>query len=160
MPNFAALDEIPTRERWNRRPDRDPPEGGKGPKGSATFDLLGFTHYWELSRPGRWAVKRKTARDRFRAAVKRISVWCKQHLHDRVREQWRKLSKKLRGHYAYYGIAYNSKALGDFEYRVCMAWWRALQRRSQRPMPWVKMAKLLKLFPLPQPRIVRPLRRR
>lgn len=146
-----------------RKPDRAPPRGnpsrGDGPKGNSTFDLLGFTHYWELSRPGRWVIKRKTARDRFRAAMKRVNAWCRQHLHDPVREQWRKLSQKLRGHYAYYGIAYNSQALGRFEYNVCIAWWHALRRRSQRPMPWVKMARLLKLFPLPQPRIVRPLRR-
>jgi group II intron reverse transcriptase/maturase len=141
-----------------RKPDRDPRQGGNGPKGTSTFDLLGFTHYWELARRGRWVIKRKTARDRFRAAVKRINAWCKQHLHDPVREQWRKLSQKLRGHYAYYGIAYNSKALGHFEYRVCIAWWRALRRRSQRPMPWSKMERLLKVFRLPQPRIVRPLR--
>jgi group II intron reverse transcriptase/maturase len=146
-----------------RKPDRAPPRGNPpgddGPKGNSTFDLLGFTHYWELSRPGRWVIKRKTARDRLRAAIKRVKAWCRRHLHDPVREQWRKLSQKLRGHYAYYGIAYNSKALGRFEYHVCIAWWRALRRRSQRPMPWIKMARLLKIFRLPQPRIVRPLRR-
>src|SRR4029077_7835036 len=99
-----------------RKPDRDPPGSGTGPKGNSTFDLLGFTHYWEPSRTGWWVIKRKTARDRFRAALKRVSAWCKQHRHDPVREQWRKLSQKLRGYYAYYGIAYNSKALGYFDY--------------------------------------------
>ena len=141
-----------------RKPDRDPPQGGGTPKGTSTFDLLGFTHYWEPARTGWWVIKRKTARDRFRAAMKRVNAWCKQHLHDPVREQWRKLSQKLRGHYAYYGIAYNAPALKRFEYHVCIAWWRALRRRSQRPMPWEKMVRLLKAFPLPQPRLVRPLR--
>jgi RNA-directed DNA polymerase len=141
-----------------RKPDRDPPAGGKGAKGNSTFDLLGFTHYWETSRTGRWAIKRKTARDRFRAAMKRVKAWCKQHMHDPVRDQWRKLSRKLRGHYAYYGIAYNSRALVSFGYHVCIAWWHALRRRSQRSMSWEKMARLLKVFPPPRPRIVRPLR--
>jgi len=141
-----------------RKPDRGPAQGGKGTKGNATFDLLGFTHYWEPARTGRWVIKRKTARDRFRAALKRVKAWCKQHLHDPVREQWRKLSQKLRGHYAYYGIAYNAPALARFVYHVCIAWWRALRRRSQRSMPWVIMARLLKAFPLPRPKLVRPLR--
>jgi len=141
-----------------RKPDRDPPPGGSVPKGNSTFDLLGFTHYWEPARSGWWVVKRKTARDRFRAAIKRVSTWCKHHMHDPVREQWRKLSLKVRGHYAYYGIAYNSQAIGRFKYHVCIAWWHALRRRSQRAMPWAKMRKLLKAFPLPPPRLVRPLR--
>jgi hypothetical protein len=141
-----------------RKPDRHPRQGGNGTKGNSTFDLLGFTHYWEPARTGRWVIKRKTARDRFRAAMKRVNAWCQQHLHDPVREQWRKLSKKLRGHYAYYGIAYNSRALACFEHLVRIAWYRALRRRSQRPMPWAIMERLLKAFPLPRPRIVRPLR--
>jgi RNA-directed DNA polymerase len=37
-----------------RRPDRRPPKGGAGQ--SRTFDLLGFTHYWDLSRKGKWVV--------------------------------------------------------------------------------------------------------
>jgi group II intron reverse transcriptase/maturase len=141
-----------------RKPNRGRPQGGNGTKGSTTFDLLGFTHYWEPARSGRWVIKRKTARDRFRAALKRISMWCKQHMHDPVREQWRKLNQKLRGHYAYYGIAYNSQAIVRFKYHVCIAWWHALRRRSQRVMPWMKMRMLLKTFPLVRPRLVRPLR--
>lgn len=141
-----------------RPPDREPPKPGSGAKGDTTFDLLGFTHFWEPIKTGWWVVKRKTARDRFRAALKRISTWCRQHLHDPMREQWRKLSQKLRGHYAYYGIAYNSKAIARFAYHVTIAWWRALRRRSQRPMSLMRMGRILKVFRLPPPRLVRPLR--
>src|SRR5438270_5850545 len=38
-------------------------EGGGSQPG--TFDLLGFTHYWDRSRRGGWTVKRQTASDRF-----------------------------------------------------------------------------------------------
>jgi hypothetical protein len=31
-----------------------------------SFDLLGFTHYWGKTPSGKWIVKRKTAKDRFR----------------------------------------------------------------------------------------------
>jgi RNA-directed DNA polymerase len=37
-----------------RRPDRD--DGNDG--GHGTFDLLGFTHHWGLSRNGKWVVKK------------------------------------------------------------------------------------------------------
>src|SRR5882672_5725751 len=42
-----------------RRPGRGPKDSN--PKGPATFDLLGFTHFWSVSRSGWWVVKRKTA---------------------------------------------------------------------------------------------------
>jgi hypothetical protein len=33
-----------------RRPDRRPSTGARSERGPGTFDLLGFTHYWGLSR--------------------------------------------------------------------------------------------------------------
>src|SRR5262249_50971039 len=48
---------------------------GSGPPGS--FDFLGFTHFWSRSKKGTWVVKRKTARGRFRRALRRISDWCR-----------------------------------------------------------------------------------
>ena len=74
----------------------DPDDGdGSGPD---SFDLLGFTHYWGLSRKGGWVVKRKTAKGRLSRAVKRIGEWCRLHRHRPVIEQWKMLSSKLRGH--------------------------------------------------------------
>jgi len=37
-----------------------------------SFDLLGFTHYWALSRKGKWVVKRKTASSRFTRGLGRV----------------------------------------------------------------------------------------
>jgi RNA-directed DNA polymerase len=62
------------------RPDRvDGSDGGSG-----TFDLLGFTHHWGLSRKGKWVVKRRTAKDRFSRTLRRIAEWCRRHRHDDV----------------------------------------------------------------------------
>jgi RNA-directed DNA polymerase len=58
-----------------------------------TFDLLGFTHYWAMSRKGFWVVKQKTAADRFRRALKRIADWCRRYRHEPVREQWAALEQ-------------------------------------------------------------------
>lgn len=43
----------------------------------ATFDLLGFTHYWARSRNGHWVVKRKTSKSRFQRGLKTLSDWCR-----------------------------------------------------------------------------------
>ncbi len=140
-----------------RRPDRRPPDVGDGAGRPGTFDLLGFTHYWASSRKGKWVVKQRTASDRFRRALKRVTAWCKLHRHQPVRQQWQTLVQKLRGHFGYYGITGNSEALQRFRWRVERAWHKWLGRRSGRArMPWVRMVTLLGRYPLPLPRIARP----
>lgn len=142
-----------------RRPDRrPPPPSGGGSERPGTFDLLGFTHYWGASRTGRWVVKRKTARDRFRRALQRVATWCRKHRHDEVRAQQKALAQKLRGHYEYYGITGNFDALGRFLRGAIHAWRKWLNRRSQRArMIWERMHKLLERYPLPPARITHPL---
>ena len=126
-------------------------------EGSGTFDMLGFTHHWGLSRKGKWLVKRRTAKDRFARALRRIKEWCKKHMHLSLTQQHRALSSKLRGHYAYYGLTFNSEALSRFWSEVGRTWRRWLSRRSQRgKVTWDRMNVLLRLFPLPRPRILRP----
>lgn len=121
-----------------------------------TFDFLGFTHYWGQSRRGNWVVKRKTVSKRLSQALREITDWCQRHRHQPVRWQQEKLSAKLRGHYGYFGITGNSRAIGAFYWFTCRAWHRALRRRSQKGLRWEKfLRRILKRFPLPQPRIVR-----
>ena len=82
-------------ERPDRRTSHD--DNGDGCSRPGTFDLLGFTHYWAMSRKGNWVVKQKTAADRFRRTLKRIADWCRQHRHEPVRDQWLALKRKLAG---------------------------------------------------------------
>jgi group II intron reverse transcriptase/maturase len=131
-----------------RRPTRGPKDDDR--QRPATFDLLGFTHFWGESRSGKWVVKRKTARDRFRKALARISAWCRQHMHDPLRLQRAALARKLKGHYGYYGIVGNATSLSRFRFVVRGTWFKWLRRRSQRArFTWERYAALLKVFPLP-----------
>ena len=52
-----------------------------------SFDLLGLTHYWDVSRNGYWVVKVKTMSARFTRSLKSIRAWCRLHMHDPVAEQ-------------------------------------------------------------------------
>jgi RNA-directed DNA polymerase len=133
------------------RPDRQPPnETNK----CETFDLLGFTHFWGASRSGTWIIKRKTAKDRFRNTLKRVSDWCRSHLHDPLETQWQTLASKLRGHFGYYGIIGNFRAIARFREETRRVWQRWLNRRSQRKsLPWDRMARVLERYPLPNARI-------
>lgn len=135
-------------------PCRTTGTGGEGPK-PGTFAFLGFTHYWGRSRKGAWVVKRKTASTRLTRAVRSIAQWCRAQRHRPVSEQHAKLCQKVRGHYAYYGITSNARALSGFLRAVQRAWRKWLDRRnSRRAMDWKCFARLLRRYPLPPPRIV------
>lgn len=72
-----------------------------------------------------------------------------------VKEQWKTLPLKLKGHYGYFGITGNSRSLGMFWNEVKTLWHRWLSRRSQKAfIPWEIFQKLVKRYPLPTPRIV------
>ena len=135
-------------------PFRSPARVDNDDEWPGTFNLLGFTHYWGKSRKGNWVVMKRTAKDRFSRALRRIREWCRQHRHDPLETQHLTLRRKLNGHYAYYGITPNFDGIARFSHAVVSVWWRALARRSQRRLPWWKMQKLLERFPLPAPRIV------
>jgi RNA-directed DNA polymerase len=125
-------------------------------KPRACFDLLGFTHYWAKSRSGNWVVKRKTAKDRFTRSVRRVAEWCWTHRHQPLVAQHDALSRKLKGHYAYFGIAGNAGALSRFRFEVDRLWHKWLSRRSGRArIPWERWQRLSKQYPLPEPRVRR-----
>jgi RNA-directed DNA polymerase len=129
---------------------------GRDPKGPppGTFDLLGFTHFWALSRKGNWAVKRKTARDRFTRALDAVTQWCRKNRHLPLKEQWQALRRKLSGHFGYYGITGNSRLLSRFRYLVEGVWRKWLCRRSQRAyLSWEDFRRLLAHYPLPAPTV-------
>ena len=48
-----------------------------GYKRAETFDFLGFTHHCGKSRNGKFRVKRKTSKKKFRAKVKEFNQWVK-----------------------------------------------------------------------------------
>jgi group II intron reverse transcriptase/maturase len=143
------------------RRSADRRRGERRRDGRGSFDFLGFTHFWGLSRKGNWVVKRKTARSRFSRAVRTVGEWCRRNRHLPVRDQHRALSQKLRGHYGYYGITGNSGALERFAFAVRRVWHKWLGRRSQRAsMPWERFNRLLEHYPLPTPVVVHSIYRR
>lgn len=138
------------------RPTRPPGEddNDEGPS-PGSFNFLGFTHFWGRSRKGAWFVVRKTAKDRFNRAVKRIAQWCRLHRHDPICDQHRTLVRKLRGHDAYYGITGNGRALERLRWAVVHIWRRWLDRRGGKVrMSWERFGRILGRFPLPNARVV------
>ena len=123
---------------------------------SNTFDFLGFTHYCDVSRQGKFKVGRKTSRKKYSAKCKEMNTWLKAIRNQfKTKEWWKTLIAKLRGHYEYYGVSENYADIAKFykfTIRMVRKW---MNRRSQkRKMSWEKFSSYLKHYPLPQPRIV------
>jgi RNA-directed DNA polymerase len=135
------------------RPGRRSTVAGEGAESQpGSFDFLGFTHYWSLSKKGNPVVKRKTAGSRFHRAVKKIGEWCRLNRHLPVGEQHRTLGLKLRGHFRYYGVIGNLPSLSRFRYEAVRLWRKWLSRRRRRgQFTWARLNALLRAVPLPWP---------
>jgi hypothetical protein len=132
------------------RPDRAATVG----KGPATFDLLGFTLTWRRTRKGGWAVGMKTRKARLQRALKALGEHCRRHRHDSLKEQHAALSRRIEGHINYFGVNGNIRALQKLVHEAERLWHFWLCRRSQRRrLTWQRFGALLKVLPLPKPRI-------
>lgn len=126
----------------------------KGQGKPETFDFLGFTHYCSKSSKGKFRVKRKTSRKKFKAKVKAFKEWVKTERHRDVKELMKTIRAKLIGHYRYYGITDNSRALSVYKFQITKILFKWLNRRSQRRgFTYEKFNQFLKRNPLPEPRI-------
>ena len=129
-----------------------------GLKKPATFTFLGFTHICSEDRKGeRFQLKRLTSRKKKLAKLVELRAEMRRRRHEPMPRQHAWLGTVLNGHYNYYGVPTNSRALGDFRNEVERCWHRSLQRRSQRAHWTNERRKLVQeRFPLPLPTIRHP----
>lgn len=120
-----------------------------------TFDFLGFTHYWTKSQKGRNVVKRRTRKKSQHKALQNMHETCRDHRHEKVKQQYRRLKSKLQGIYNYFGIRGNYINIYTVYRHALVSWYKWLNRRSQRQsLTWQGYKDLLKQFPLPTPKVV------
>jgi len=121
-----------------------------------TFTFLGFTHICGKSRRGLFQLQRKTRRDRMRAKLQEIKVELRRRMHQTIPVQGHWLKQVVTGHFAYYAVPTNSRALSAFRHYVTDLWRRTLRRRSQKDgFTWERMTKLTDSW-LSPPRILHP----
>lgn len=123
--------------------------------GPGTFDFLGFTMYWCRTRRGGWRLGMKTRKARIQRALVALGEWCRRHRHLSLKDQHAALSRRLRGHYQYFGVNGNSRSLQQVRCRTERLWLKGLRRRGQRRnrLTWERFSAYLKAHPLPSPRI-------
>jgi RNA-directed DNA polymerase len=121
-----------------------------------TFTFLGFTHICSETRNGKFEVKRQTIGKKMRAKLDSVKTELRRRINDTVKEVGTWLKRVMTGHYQYYGVPGNYQALSKFHYLIRIAWYRALNRRSQRRgVIWEKMDALTASWLL-TPRILHP----
>jgi RNA-directed DNA polymerase len=124
-------------------------------KGSGSFDFLGFTLYWRRSRKGLgWYMALRTRKARLYRAIGVAYEWCRSHRHYSIPVQRKALVRRIQGHFNYYGVNGNQRSLAILVYHVQRAWYKWLNRRSQRShLTWERFNDLMQDYPLPRPRI-------
>lgn len=125
---------------------------GRGQR-PATFDYLGFTHYWGRSRTGKVRLKRKTSKKRLRRALTAINQWLREHRNRlKLPDLWRAIALKMRGHFNYFNVTDNRRVLSQFQEGVRKLLFKWLNRRSQRnSFTWERFRRYCKRYPLPHP---------
>ena len=111
------------------------------------FNFLGFTFYNATTRRGYYRVGIRTSKKKLKAKRAAVKKWLKEHMHDKVKDLMTKLNTKLQGHYQYYGVNGNFKALQGFEYYTKYMVYKTLRRRSQKDKTtWERVYDLWKKY--------------
>ena len=96
----------------------------------------------------------KTRRARLRRAIQSVTEYCRRHRHDPVQAQHAALTRRLQGHFNYFGVNGNVRSLKNLVHAAARIWYRSLRRRSQKSrLHWESFNGLLRRMPLPSPRI-------
>ena len=119
-----------------------------------TFDFLGFTHYCSKSRNGKFNIKRKTSKKKFKQRLKEFKMWIKRNRNKTLKELIPTIKIKLIGHYNYYGVQDNIKSLNLYYREIVKLLFKWLNRRSQKKSyTWEQFNQMLTSIDLPLPKI-------
>jgi len=121
-----------------------------------TFDFLGFTHFCDKTRSGSFMVGRKTSRKKFRTKMKEMNIWLKSIRNvQQLKDWWKILQSKLRGHFQYYGISGNYASISKYYQLTVRLTKKLINRRSQKQsMNWEQFNQYLAKYCLPKPKIM------
>jgi group II intron reverse transcriptase/maturase len=131
----------------------------RGRKRPETIYFLGFTLYCTRNRKGNFKVGLRTEKSRLKRSLMHLSDLMRRMRHLPVREQVDNLNRVLRGHYAYYGIAGNFRALQRVHRFVERYWHKMLCSRSRKGyIRWEVFHRIKARLPLQQPKLHLPYR--
>jgi group II intron reverse transcriptase/maturase len=120
------------------------------------FAFLGFEIYWTKDRRGELRVMKRTARKTLQRVKRRLTQWIKANRHQPGRLFIKALNRKLVGHYNYFGLRSNEKALHSYYGHAIETAFKWLNRRGGKrsSFNWGQFKSALKKLEVALPRIV------
>jgi RNA-directed DNA polymerase len=116
--------------------------------------FLGFTLIPRKGRDNKFALTLQTQKERLRRFIQNCKMLLRQILHLPLSDQAVQISARLRGHFNYFGVSGNTRALRGVHNQVTRYWRKCLSRRSQTgEVNWLTMRRILKRNPLPKAQI-------
>ncbi len=126
----------------------------RGRKRPETIYFLGFTLYCTRNQKGNFRIGMLTEKSRLRRALMRLQDQMRRMRHLSLQEQVNHLNQMLRGHYAYYGVAGNLRALLRVHRAVEHYWRKMLSSRSWHgTVRWEQFQRIKEQFPLLRPKL-------
>jgi group II intron reverse transcriptase/maturase len=126
----------------------------RGRRRPETIYFLGFTLYCTRNQKGNFKVGFRTEKSRLQRSLANLSDLMRRIRHLPVRVQAVNLNRVLRGHYGYYGIAGNFRALQKVHRFVERYWRKMLNSRSREgSVTWEIFHEIKARFPLQRPRL-------
>jgi group II intron reverse transcriptase/maturase len=128
--------------------------GKHGRKRPETIYFLGFTLYCTRNLKGNFRIGMRTERSRLQRTLMRLQDLMRRMRHLPVKEQVENLNVLLRGHYAYFGIAGNFRALHKVYRAVERYWHKMLCSRSWKGRTrWTVFNQIKAQSPLLRPKL-------
>ena len=126
----------------------------RGEKRPDSFDFLGFTHYCDKIKDGRFAIKVRTSKKRMRKAQQTMNKYLNENRSVPLKELWGMTKMKLMGHYQYYGVSGNFASLKIFYGKTRKMLFKWLNKRSQKQsFNWEQFVSFISRYPLPRPKL-------
>jgi RNA-directed DNA polymerase len=146
LPKRFAKHELTLHAEKTKLIDLNSKRGGDG----RSFDFLGFTHFLSKSLKGNLVLKRKTSSKRLTRAILNVSNYIQKNRHMKLGDLIASLNVKLRGHYNYYGVTFNSRSLERFYRMVRLKLFKWLNRRGGKvKLNWNSFSDhVMKQYPL------------
>src|SRR6516225_676610 len=133
--------------------------GKHGRKRPETIYFLGFTLYCTRNRKGNFRIGVRTERSSLQRTLMRLQDLMRRMRHLQVNEQVDNLNVLLRGHYAYFGIGGNFRALQKVYRAVERYWHKMLCSRSWKGrVRWTVFHQIKARSPLLRPKLYLPYR--
>jgi len=117
--------------------------------------FLSIEFYWKYDYNGNIRLMKRTTPKRLQAAIAKVKEWVKSNRHLKGRLFIKGLSRRLVGHYNYFGIKSNERAVWRFYNEAIESAYKWLNRRGgkKNSFNWSSFVKALKRLGVAKPRV-------